>query len=153
MALEYTIRIGCETKPQDILTLLQDLAPLELAEVGENGLPILTGPGVAAIYAAIESPAGREIIAAAFGFTSSVYVLYRLEKDESRSEGVLTTIKTSIALLKSLKSNGVLLFEGETVVFVYLDGILTLNGATDFWSESRRQVLAPGYKVAQFASL
>ncbi|OGS19039.1 MAG: hypothetical protein A2219_08240 [Elusimicrobia bacterium RIFOXYA2_FULL_50_26] len=147
MALEYTLRIGTDLVPVQLLELISGVAGM-LPE-GES----LSAPGLVSVSAFTEKPLGRSVIEDNFQFTPTAFLLFRLDKFEDTEHGVLLTLRSSIKILNNSAADAVLLFNGEDVVFARLKGKLILNSSWDFWLPERLSEITLPHEMGEIRSL
>jgi hypothetical protein len=75
-------------------------------------------------------------VAEAFGFTPTLHVGFRLDKDRADA-GRIGVIETTLGLLKELPGDAVLLFDGENPLLLRVAGRLTLNADHGVWEPGR----------------
>src|SRR5690242_12025836 len=131
MALEYTLELATKHSPEEIVRILSNL------EFGFQHRPELraVATGVTVI-ASNETALGREIISETYHLKPTMYLKFRIDKFHGWEDGLRTTIKTTLELLQQTRSDGILLFNGETPILMSVKGTLTINDANDFWERS-----------------
>ena len=149
MALEYTLELATELSPEEVLRILSGLGFEFDTQAGLRAV----SPGVT-VSAASEDDLGRSIIKEAYRFDPTMYLKFRLDKFEARETGLQTTIKVTLALLRKIGADGILLFNGETPVLMSMNGAMTLNNAHDFWDQPDLLTLVTEpYQMHRIASL
>jgi hypothetical protein len=90
----------------------------------------------------------------AYRFDPTMYLKFRLDKFEARETSLQTTLKVTLALLRKIGADGILLFNGETPVLMSMNGTMTLNNAHDFWDQPDLLTLVTEpYQMHRIASL
>jgi hypothetical protein len=138
MAIEYSLELDTDRSPANIIDLLSRRPGLILVEPG-----LLHGNGLL-ISCIHVSERGRSISEEAWGIYSTVSVGYRCialpaDTPEDADPQEEEVVGSSIALMKHLQSDAVLLFNDEITIMLYRGGKLTLNGDfMGFWTPPDR---------------
>lgn len=132
MALEYKLDLATPLEPPQLVAKL--MAPPFGFEMRYGRL---IAPGVV-VLAASETDLGRSLVRDAYHIEPTAYIKFRLDKFEEWEAGLHKTIRTSIDLMGIANCDGVLLFNGETVILMRIGGRLILNENHDFWSDASR---------------
>jgi hypothetical protein len=147
MALEYFLRIATDLKPPQTLDFLARTLQFEVEPDSS-----LSGPGLT-ITASAESKIGQSIISEAFNFTPTVRVTFRVDKFDDTELGRLSLLRGTLELVRQLKSDAVLLFNGEDVVLLHAKGELALNEQNGFWTAERLALIDLPYVMRSLESL
>ena len=147
MALEYILRIATDLKPPQVLDFLARTLQFEVEPDFS-----LSGPGLT-IAASAESKVGQSVIGEAFNFTPTVRVIFRLDKFNDTDSGKLSLLRGTLELVRQLRSELVLLFNGEDVVLLHAKGRLVLNEQSGFWTTEHLVQIDLPYELRAFESL
>ena len=147
MALEYILRIATDLKPPQVLDFLARTLQFEVEPDSS-----LSGPGLT-IAASVESKLGQSIISEAFHFNPTVRVTFRLDKFDDTDAGRLSLLRGTLELVRQLKSDAVLLFNGEDVVLLHANGELVLNEQNGFWTAEHLSQIDLPYQMRALESL
>lgn len=83
----------------------------------------------------------REVLAEAFGLSSSRFIGFRLEKNSTREMGYGNLLIACDALLQGTADNCVFLFNGEDPLLLRLHGRVYLN-ENPFWTPDRISMIS-----------
>lgn len=130
MALEYTLSIEVTLSRTVLTKRLLNIGIFKESSYGElasNELLVHIGePGE------IES----KVVEAEFGFTPSASIIFRVNKESDPVRSRAHVVRSCMAILEtSFNHQAVLLFNGETIIFLVKNNSLSLNPVEGFWSE------------------
>jgi hypothetical protein len=138
MAIEYPLKLDTNLAPEQIIELLSRRPGLAREEDGS-----LYGNGLL-IFCMHVDTVGRSLAEEAWGILPTVSVRYRCialpaDTPEDADPQQEEVVGSSIALMKHLQSDAVLLFNDEITIMLYRGGKLTLNGDfMGFWTPPGR---------------
>lgn len=133
MSLDYDLYLETRTPAPDLLDMVSALRGLKPKGGG------FEGPGISGRVFPV-SPERRETLREGLGLDPTACVSFRVslgpaDRDQEEGHrGVRSTLESSLALLDGLPGPAVLLFNGESPVFLRTREALTLNNAKGFWT-------------------
>lgn len=129
-----------------------DIPNLKQVLVAKDGQ--LVGNGFDA-GAGTAHPVTQELIADTFAITSTVSVLFTLDKFDSRPAGLAKDIALCVAYLqmRAGDADAVLVTGGDLVLFVQKNDMATLNKVHSYWNSSNCQDFALPWKMETLPEL
>jgi hypothetical protein len=149
MALDYSLTIQNtrdEIEPDQIRESLMCAFPLQNNPLSD----LLVASGLSVNVFKEDDEDEESIFGAPF---PDVCVAFRIDKFEHSEKGITTMLKIAIWLMSFFDEDMILFFDSEDVIFQRISGQLILNGAPEFWTESRLALLKQRYQIEKFASL
>jgi len=146
MSLNYTLSIAGSSTYQSLLSKLRSAKGYQVSasEASAPGLQVrLSTPG----------PVDVQIIEEEFGFTPGRQVDFRVDKAADPPATAVFLLRACEALLPRTSGDAVLLFNGETVIFLMRAGSLVLNPVEGFWSDAALAEVAGPYRLAPIRSI
>lgn len=153
MALEYTLSIDSTLAPVEILKKM--LTPEAANETGS----IKTERGVSRFEIdEFTALALRELEASAvlrdeLGISTFTSVLFRINKFEDLQVAKKRVLLAVLAMIHETTSDLALLFNGEILVLIRRNGILTLNENAGFWEDGLAEMITLPYQYQAFSPL
>jgi len=128
MALDYDLRVCTSLDVSQIRNLLPTLAAgLKTSQASGT----IVGTGVV-ISVSPESELGKQITKENYGLESTALVSFRLDKFDGFEEGLKTTVKISLSLLRAAECDGLLL-SNDIPVLMRKEGKIVVNSGPGFW--------------------
>jgi hypothetical protein len=148
MAITYSLEIATELGPPQIIELLS--VALGLAKLSTDELD---APGV--LVRAVDSgKLGREITEEAYHVAPRVSLIFRMLKFvDLQFDASLSMLRICSALLETMPSDMLLLFNGERPCFLRVGGQLSLCNTDGFWRSSLLECIRVPYTMADIPPL
>lgn len=135
MALEYQFVFLTESRIPTLLETVRQRCGL----VWSEDHTFLTGPGVQ-VSGLVCSRSWQETMQEAFGFRPEAELYFRLARGlEEQREGYRVMLEVVTRWLQEEAGQGVLLFNGETILLQRLGTELTLNSDWQTWHKEGRE--------------
>lgn len=137
MSLEYTLELASEARLSGLAERLSRVSGYRQTGAG------VVAPGIHVDFG-IPGPLEAETITDEFGFQPRASITFRLDKHMEPVKLRVRLLRGCMALLSESTGDAVLLFNGETVIFLRRGGTLVLNRVEGFWTpEALAAVPAP----------
>lgn len=130
MALEYTLSLGTELSPGEVLArMFGEHAAVVSSRA--NSPSTLELPEFLALAARLAQ--GDSVLKDALGIDPTVSVLFRLDKFGDLEKAKARVLAATLALAHAVRSDFVLLFNGETIILLRRGGVVVINERAGFW--------------------
>lgn len=156
MALEYTLYIVTELKPQELVELIFESMELkyEIECSTESDIITFTTESGFLTYAKYASQFQRLLIKEELDIIEpSVHILFRLDKFQERAIVKKKLILFVKAILKETQGDCVFLFNHENVLLIRDSGEISINQNSGFWTSEYLELLNEPFEMKQFDSI
>ena len=146
MSLNYTLSIAGAHSNDALLEKIQ------LAKGYSMTTNEIFAPGLRLRFSK-PGPVDSQIIEEEFGFSPGVQIDFRVDKMSNPETVAMYLLRGCRALLDQTPGDAVLLFNGETVIFLRQAGRLVLNPVEGFWVDAvKAEVIGP-YRLAPISNI
>lgn len=155
MALEYGLYIQTDLHPEGALKLMFAGIGVDahIEKSKKRGVFISTDASGLTTYAYRFKENDLSLIAADLGIKASLLILFHLDPLENREIQRNVLLRATIELLRQVKGDAVLLFNGEVVWLLRKEGELTLNRGPDLWRPDDLALITLPYLMKDLPTL
>ena len=155
MALEYGLYIQTHLHPEQSLTLMFTGIGVQarIKKLDKRGVFIATDPSGLTTYAYRFFDNYPSYIATDLGIEASMLIVFRLDKFQDWETQKKTLLRATLKLLRQVKGDAALLFNGEVVWLLHKEGELILNSGSDLWRPDDLVLVTLPYQMKDFPRL
>jgi len=148
VASEFVLHLKTDIDKASVLRLLADA--MDVSQDRESGDVITTVVHATALEASLRR---KQLFNEFFGFEPTLGVSFRIRSKSAYLAAKNSVLHASIALLRQVPGNAILLFNGESIVFERIDSRLIFNELFGRWDSSQLDRLVEGsYEVRSLPS-
>jgi hypothetical protein len=136
MALSYSLDIATTLPPEQVARRLPALPGDPEVTLGQllGGVAVADGTWV---RVGRTEPRPWNVVESDLGFTPTVWVVFRLDKENDTARQLDDVVRRTVELLDEVPGDAVLHFDYEVVWLVRRGGELSLNDRDDLWTPAR----------------
>jgi hypothetical protein len=155
MALEYTLYLTTNLKPEQVLQLALKGIGVDPQIDQSDKLDVLlstSAPGLT-IYAYNTGAERRSFFRDELGVEPSINILFRLDKFNDTETQTIALLKATFEVLRNTLDDALLIFNGEVVWLVRSSGKLKLNNNLAIWSSNLPALNIGSYEMEDIPRL
>ncbi|MFB2976864.1 SitI3 family protein [Microseira sp. BLCC-F43] len=147
MSIDYQLYLSTALEPLQSLNILSKSFDFEWSSELPN--PWLFREEIVIGSLSDDEPS---IMEEAFGFRPTIYVWFRVAKNQYGEKGFRTMLQAVMELLRQITGDAVFLSNGEVILFQRLGGQLLLNEQCNSWITSYLPLVTLPYEVRNLPS-